>query len=110
MIERNTTTEQQDNSKPNAAYKEIEVNFFDSFSDKDITYSYRMQRPTPAQYERATSTLGSGKKNVSAMRTLCLDCIHPDDRERLVSDVQTYPGLIATLGGRLLTSCGVAGN
>lgn len=83
----------------------LEHTFVDKFKGPDeVSLGFRFRRPTPQQAERAQKTLM--KKTGLAMRTLCLECCHAEDKERLAASLEEYPGLATTFGGALLSCIG----
>ena len=84
---------------------EIKHSFEDLFDGgKSVQVSYRLKRPTPQQVARVQKTIL--KDSSMAMRNLCLDLVHEDDRAAMQSDFDKYPGLPATIGGAVLKSVG----
>lgn len=88
----------------NIKYAEFNHSFNDPFEKKDMQFTYRFKRPSVMEASRAQSTMM--KKPVEALKTLCTDCVHPDDKNKMLEDFKIYAGLNTTFGGALLTSAG----
>ncbi|MGE4297526.1 MAG: hypothetical protein AB7E47_05800 [Desulfovibrionaceae bacterium] len=79
--------------------------FTDRFADDaQVVVSYRLRRPTPAQASRVQKNLL--KDPVLAMRNLCVDLVHEEDKNGMVDDFTKYPGLSTTIGGAVLKAVG----
>lgn len=86
-------------------YVRLEHSFVDKFKGPDeVALSFRFRRPTSQQAERAQKMLL--KKTGLAFRTLCLECVSPEEKSRLSEALEEYPGLATTFGGALLSSIG----
>lgn len=82
---------------------ELTHNFAD-FEDVERTITYHFRRPMRPQLSRAVA--GVRKDAIAALRTLCLDCIVPDEKERLKADLEQYDGLGSTFGNEILARVG----
>lgn len=78
----------------------------DPWTEEEVSVSYRLARPTPAQIKRMQAT--ASKNATAAARNLILDVIHADDREAFMCESESYPGLVTTMGGALIKAVGLA--
>jgi hypothetical protein len=88
------------------AYKEVSHTWFDIWEDRDIAVSYRFAKPTAAHMKRLQAT--AAKNAEQASRNLLLDTIHPDDKDKFLADLESYPVLTTTFAGYIITACGAA--
>jgi hypothetical protein len=77
---------------------------FTDFEETERTISYHFRRPMRPQISRAVS--GIRKDAMLALRTLCLDCVVTDEKERLKADLDAYDGLGSTFGNEILGRVG----
>ncbi len=77
---------------------------FEDFDENEVKREYRFCNPGKAKIQRCQKEMmkDAGK----AFRTLALDCVHPDDREALITDIDKYPGLPTTFGNEILRRTG----
>lgn len=86
-------------------YAELDYTFQDRFEGKEVSFSFRFAKPDRPRVDRAQKAMI--KKQVDqAMRQLCLDTIHEDDRQAFLDALAEYPGLPGTFGEAILDSCG----
>ena len=63
-------------------------------------FSYHFKRPSVPVYDRFVKTMSKiGISN--ARKTFILDSVVDEDRERLIADIEEYPGLSITIGNKL---------
>ncbi len=86
-------------------YTEFNYDFFDKFQDKDVSFTFRFAKPIRSQIDRAQKGL-TKRKTDQAMRQLCLDVIHEEDKQSFKDSIEEYPGLAGTFGEAILLSCG----
>lgn len=84
---------------------ELTHTFNDRFLGQEASFTFRFARPGKPQVDRAQKLMMK-KKVDAAMRALCLDVIHEEDRQAFTEALETYPGLAGTFGEALLDSCG----
>lgn len=87
-------------------YKLLSHSWEDLWEDKEATVSARFKKPSPQAIKRMQA--GAGKDPIKASYNLLLDCVHPEDKEKLAADLEAYPAVVATLSGAILKSCGVS--
>jgi hypothetical protein len=87
-------------------YKEISHTWHDLWEERDITVAYRFSKPSPADIKRMQA--GAVKNAGSASRQILMDTVHPDDKEKMLADLQEYPALASTISSAIIRSCGVA--
>ena len=88
-----------------AKYVEFKHGFEDRFNGGDVEVCYRFRRPTPQEMARAQKSVL--KDSGQAMRNLCLDLVHPEDKDRMVKEFEEWPGLPTTMGTAIFQSVGV---
>ena len=85
-------------------YVDLSHTFFDRFSKSDVDCSCRFKRPTTQMANRAQKRML--KTPLSAFKDMCMETVHPEDRQKLREAGETYPGLYSTFGNELLKSIG----
>ena len=70
----------------------------DDENEQEISYYFK--RPSIPVYDRFVKTLS--KIGISkASKTFILDSVIDEDRERLIADMEEYPGISITIGNKL---------
>ena len=70
----------------------------DDENEQEISYYYT--RPSIPVYDRFVKTMS--KIGISkASKTFILDSVIDEDRERLIADMEEYPGISITIGNKL---------
>ena len=87
-------------------YAVVSYSFNDIWQNEEVEVSYRFARPTMAMIKRMQA--GAVKNPAAASRDICLDAIHPDDKERFVAECEKYPLIATSIGGRLVKACGLS--
>ncbi len=87
-------------------YKKFTHDMYDDFEEKDIEFAYKFRKATSGEASRAQSKMG--KKSSQAFQNLCVSTCHPDDKEKLLSDLKSYPGITTTFGSKILEMAGFA--
>lgn len=82
---------------------ELEHTFTD-FESIERTMVYHFRKPSRPQISRAQNSMR--KDSLSALRTLCLDVVVPDEKERIKADFAKYEGLASTFGTEILLRVG----
>jgi len=77
---------------------------FEDFEEKEIKCTYQFCNPGKAKIQRCQKEMI--KSPDKAFRTLVLDCIHPDEKEKFIEDIDQYPGLPTTFGNEILRRTG----
>ncbi|NDY73987.1 hypothetical protein DO021_19650 [Desulfobacter hydrogenophilus] len=95
-------TEEQAATGPK--YKAFTHDFFDSFSEQDVSVSLRFAQPGAKSTERAQKQMM--KSPTLALKNLCAGSVHPDDKALMTEKFEAFPGLASTFGGALLKACG----
>lgn len=85
-------------------YKELAHTFSDVFTGKEVTVSVRFKRPGVQSANRAQK--GMMKSPSAAFRTLCVDAVHPEDKQKMGEAFDRFPGLASTFGNELLKALG----
>lgn len=104
MNQAQNTTATEDMKKNDKKYKEFTHDFFDEFSEKDVSVSIRFRQPGAPAADRAQKQMM--KSPGRALRNLCTGAVHPDDKSKMTQTFDEWPGLASTFGGALLKSCG----
>ena len=75
--------------------------------DDDCTqeFSYHFKRPSVTNYDRYIK--GASKSITKASRAFMLDTVVDEDRERLTTDMEEYPGVAITIGNKLTELLGL---
>ena len=63
-------------------------------------FSYHFKRPSVPSYDRYIKT-ASKIGMTKASKTFMLDAVVDEDRERLIADMEEYPGISITIGNKL---------
>jgi hypothetical protein len=95
--------ERNDMEADNTPYITLTAEFED-FEGNDVRREFRFSNPGKAKIQRCQKEMV--KSPDKAFRTLVMDCIHPDEREKLSEDIDRYPGLPTTYGNEILRRCG----
>lgn len=77
--------------------------------EEEKEFSYHFKRPSVPSYDRylkSASQIGMTK----ASKTFMLDCIVDEERDRLSADMEEYPGVAITVGGKLTEILGLTSN
>lgn len=89
------------------------VRFTHSFIDNflpvemsDVSISFHFSKPTEPQIKRLQNT--AGKDASGASRNLLISTVYPDQRERLKSTLEEYPGIATTFSTALIKSVGIS--
>ncbi len=70
----------------------------DDENEQEISYFFK--RPSIPVYDRFVKTMS--KIGISkASKTFILDSVVDEDRDRLISDMEEYPGISITIGNKL---------
>jgi len=77
---------------------------FTDFADKERTVTYHFRRPSRSQISRTVD--GIRKNAMNSLRTLCLDCVVAEEKDRLKADFDAYDGLGSTFGNEILGRMG----
>ncbi|MDY6904083.1 MAG: hypothetical protein SWH61_05290 [Thermodesulfobacteriota bacterium] len=105
-IREDQTQDMETPSEDGRAYVAIDHSFIDRFAGgAEKTFSFRFSRPSPTAVGRTQQM--AGKKLPAAMRNLCVGCVHPDDKQKMLAAFDTYPGLPTTFGNALLEAAGI---
>ncbi|WP_419040850.1 hypothetical protein [Parolsenella catena] len=68
--------------------------------ENEAELAYHFKRPSVPVYDRFVKTMS--KIGISkASKTFILDSVVDEDRERLIADIEEYPGLSITIGNKL---------
>ena len=68
--------------------------------ENEQEFSYHFKRPSVPVYDRFVKTMS--KVGISkASKAFILDSVVDEDRDRLVADMEEYPGISITIGNRL---------
>ncbi|XPV77689.1 MAG: hypothetical protein ACNI27_07160 [Desulfovibrio sp.] len=94
----------KDTTDDGVEYVELEHEFMDRFKGEEVTFTFRFKRPNTAQANRFQKTCA--KNSMTAGKNLVNDTIHPEDKAAFKNAQATYPGLAASFGNELATSCG----
>lgn len=73
-----------------------------------IELGYRFNEPTPIQFNRYVKELA--KDTLKAAKNLVLSNIFPEDKEKLLDDMEKYPGLLLTITPKFMGMMGVTDN
>jgi hypothetical protein len=87
------------------AYASIEHSFYDPWAKEDVELSFRFAKPTKTQIKRLSDT--AGKNATQASRDLLLGCVHPEDKEALLSKMEDYPGIAISFSTALIKMVGI---
>lgn len=89
------------------------VRFTHTFTDhflpeeeSEVSISFHFSKPTEPQIKRLQNT--AGKDSSGAARNLLISTILPEQRERLKSTLEEYPGIATTFSTALIKSAGIS--
>ena len=103
MSKNTTMTEASDQG---GKYKKFTHEVFDPFAEREVSISWRFRKPSAKETERCQKQMT--KSPVLALKNLCADAVHPDDKQAMTDMFSEYSGLPTTFGGALLKACGYA--
>jgi hypothetical protein len=87
-------------------YAPFTHSFHDPWADADVELKFRFARPTKTQIKRLSDT--AGKNAMQAGRDLLIAAIHPDDKEKLLSALEDYPGIAISFSSALIKTVGIS--
>jgi hypothetical protein len=90
----------------NREYAAFAHSFRDPWKDADVELTYRFARPTKTQIKRLSDT--AGKNAIQAARDLLLGTVHPDDKDKLLSDLEDYPGIAMSFSTGIIKTVGIS--
>lgn len=74
--------------------------------EEEREFSYHFKRPTVASYDRYVKT--AAKTGITkASKVFMLDAVVDEERERLIADMEEYPGVSITIGNKLTEILGL---
>lgn len=74
--------------------------------EEEREFSYHFKRPTVASYDRYVKT--AAKTGITkASKVFMLDAIVDEERDRLIADMEEYPGVSITVGNKLTEILGL---
>lgn len=74
--------------------------------DETKEFSYYFKRPSVPSYDRYIKT-ASQVGMTKASKAFMLDAVVDEDKERLTADMEEYPGVALTVGGKLTELLGL---
>nr|WP_325235041.1 hypothetical protein [uncultured Oscillibacter sp.] len=74
--------------------------------ETDLELSYHFKRPSVASYDRYVKTVSQVGASKASKRFM-LDAVVEEDAERLVADVEQYPGIAVAIGTKLTDILGL---
>lgn len=74
--------------------------------DETKEFSYYFKRPSVPSYDRYIKT-ASQIGMTKASKAFMLDAVVDEDKERLTADMEEYPGVALTVGGKLTELLGL---
>jgi len=77
----------------------------DPWDDREVTCEYQFRRPAKSEISRFNKEVN--KSPAVAQTNLLVAIVHPDDLERLKTDLDKYPALLASLAAWALRSSGL---
>ncbi len=86
-------------------YSEFSHTFTDKWADdEEITCAYQFRKPNKSEVNRLTKE--AQKSSGAANHNLLITLVHPDDKARMLADLENYPGLAVTFANGLLKASG----
>lgn len=80
--------------------------FNDPWEAQDIELDFAFSKPTKTQIKRLSDK--ASRNPTQASRDLLLGCIHPDEKEKLITTLEEYPGIATSYSGALIKGVGIA--
>lgn len=80
--------------------------WFDPWQDKEITCEYRFRKPKRTEINRFNKDVQ--KTASTAQQNLLITIVHPDDKTRLLADIEEHSALSLTLAGWALKASGLS--
>ena len=74
--------------------------------DKEVTCEYQFRRPSKSDISRFNKEVN--KSPAVAQTNLLVNIVHPDDLDRMKTDLDKYPALLATLASWALKGSGLS--
>lgn len=75
--------------KVKRAYFPVTTSFHDPWEEKDVKRTFRFSLPHMTAVEAACVLTGDDRDK--AAQVLLMNCVHPEDRERLEKHIRQYP-------------------
>jgi hypothetical protein len=102
----NKNTEPTGAADDSRAYTTLEHFFYDAWAAADVELKFRFAKPNKTQLRRLGDTVG--KNSTQAFRDLLLSAIHPENKDKLLSALEEYPGIAVTFASALMKMVGVS--
>ena len=77
-------------------------------NEDEKKFSYTFSEPKPGQFQRYIKEVS--KNVVQASKNLVLSNIAQDEREKLIKDMEEYPGMVITIANKFLAMLGFTDN
>lgn len=92
--------------QPQRKYASFPLSFRDPWEEQDVELSFRFAKPTTTEVKRLQDT--AGRNAAQAARNLLLATVHPEDKDRLVSVIEDYPGVVTTYSSAIIKAIGIS--
>ncbi|HWS42600.1 MAG TPA: hypothetical protein VN421_05880 [Pseudoflavonifractor sp.] len=73
--------------------------------EEEKEFNYYFKRPSVPSYDRYIK--GASQSMTKASKVFMLDAVVDEDRDRLVADMEEYPGVALTIGNKLTELLGL---
>lgn len=78
----------------------------DPWEGKEVSVTGRFARPSKEQLKRLQNR--AARDAHAASYNLIMDVVHTEDRQRLIADLSSYPGIVTTFGTALIKAMGIS--
>ena len=86
-------------------YIEISHAWVDPWDDnQEVSCKYQFRKPSRSEINRFNKEVA--KSASVAQNNLLMNIVHDEDRDRLKTDLEEYPGLLMSLAAWVLKACG----
>ncbi len=91
--------------KPEKKYADFTHSFNDPWDDKDVEIICRFAKPTKAQIKQLQDK--ATKNPTLASRNLLVGTVHPEDKDKLLSALDDYPGVVTSFSAAMIKGVGI---
>lgn len=78
----------------------------DPWEGTEVSVTGRFARPSKEQLKRLQNR--AARDSHGASYALLMDVVHAEDRQQLIADLASYPGIVTTFGTALIKAMGIS--
>lgn len=94
------------NDATSRKYAAFVHSFYDKWEEQDVEMSFRFAKPTKGEIKRLQDA--ASKNATQASRNLLISTVHPDDKDKFVEAMETYPGIATSYSTALIKGVGIS--